>query len=90
MLAPTFPPRLRRALPLAAAFARTAVHENPAVLPAFVPHYAAAGAGAGRLVRCVRSAQADRPENVLPLPKSGDAAGEGAPRRAEVHFSRWA
>ncbi|MGV9251158.1 alpha/beta fold hydrolase [Streptomyces sp. NPDC003697] len=64
LLAPTFPPRLRRALPLAAAFARTAVHENPAVLPALLPHYA--GAGAGRLVRYIRSAQADRPEDVLP------------------------
>ncbi|MEU6807452.1 alpha/beta hydrolase [Streptomyces sp. NPDC046831] len=64
LLAPVFPPWLRRALPLAAAFARTAVHENPAVLPALLPHYA--GAGVGRLVRYLRSAQADSPEDALP------------------------
>jgi pimeloyl-ACP methyl ester carboxylesterase len=64
LLAPTFPPALRRPLPLARAFARTAWWESPAVLPTLLPSYARAGVP--RLVRYLRSAQADAPEDTLP------------------------
>lgn len=63
LLAPTFPPALRSPGPTAAAFARTAVWESPAVLPTLLPSYARAGAG--RLVRYLRSAWADAPEDTL-------------------------
>ncbi|MFI8194276.1 alpha/beta fold hydrolase [Streptomyces sp. NPDC085946] len=63
LLAPTFPPRLRRMPPLLAAFARTAVHESPGVVPAVLPSYLKAGPR--RLLNCIRSAQADTPEEVV-------------------------
>lgn len=63
LLAPTFPPRLRRVRPLLAAFARTAVHESPGVVPTLLPSYLAAGPR--RLAICVRSAQTDAPEDVI-------------------------
>ncbi|MEV5440048.1 alpha/beta fold hydrolase [Streptomyces sp. NPDC052682] len=63
LLAPTFPPRLRRMRPLLAAFARTAVRESPGVVPAVLPSYLRAGPR--RLLTCVRSAQADAPEEVV-------------------------
>ncbi|MFI0189709.1 alpha/beta fold hydrolase [Streptomyces sp. NPDC017082] len=64
LLAPTFPPRLRRTGPLVRAFARTAVHESPGVLPAVLPSYLKAGPR--RLASCVRSAQSDAPERLMP------------------------
>lgn len=63
LLAPTFPPRLRRMRPLVGAFARTAVHEVPGVVPTVLPSYLKAGPR--RLLRYIRSAQADAPEDVL-------------------------
>lgn len=82
LLAPTFPPALRRPLPLATAFARTARWESPAVLPTLLPSYARAGAG--RLVRYLRSAQADAPEETLrtvscPVTVAGGARDALAP-----------
>jgi pimeloyl-ACP methyl ester carboxylesterase len=65
LLAPTFPPHLRRMGPLVTAFARTAVHESLSVVPAVLPSYLRAGPR--RLMTCVRSAQRDAPEDVLPL-----------------------
>jgi pimeloyl-ACP methyl ester carboxylesterase len=63
-MAPTFPPPLRRTRPLLAAFARTAVRESPSVVPTVLPSYLKAGPR--RLVRSIRSAQADAPEDLLP------------------------
>ncbi|MEU1014019.1 alpha/beta hydrolase [Streptomyces sp. NPDC005890] len=64
LLAPTFPPHLRRTGPLVRAFARTALHESPGVLPAVLPAYLKAGPR--RLTACVRSAQSDAPEQLMP------------------------
>ncbi|MET9505823.1 alpha/beta hydrolase [Streptomyces sp. NPDC006622] len=64
LLGPTFPPDLRRVRPLVSAFVRTAVRESPSVVPAVLPSYLKAGPR--RLANCVRSAQADAPEDVLP------------------------
>ncbi|MFC8001982.1 alpha/beta fold hydrolase [Streptomyces olivaceus] len=64
MLAPTFPPPLRSARPLVVAFARTALHESPSVVPTLLPSYLKAGPR--RLMNCVRSAQSDTPEDALP------------------------
>ncbi|MGW0333233.1 alpha/beta fold hydrolase [Streptomyces sp. NPDC003011] len=64
LMAPTFPPRLRRMRPLVTAFVRTAVRESPSVVPAVLPSYLKAGPR--RLVRCIRSAQADAPEDLMP------------------------
>ncbi|MFJ3441131.1 alpha/beta fold hydrolase [Streptomyces sp. NPDC086081] len=64
LLSPTFPPHLRRMRPLLGALARTVVHEPPDVVPAVLPTYLKAGPR--RLLACVRSAQADAPEDVLP------------------------
>ncbi|MDT0386337.1 alpha/beta fold hydrolase [Streptomyces dubilierae] len=64
LLSPTFPPRLRRMRPLLGALARTVVHEAPDVVPTVLPSYLEAGPR--RLLNCVRSAQADAPEDVLP------------------------
>ncbi|CAL9340956.1 alpha/beta fold hydrolase [Streptomyces sp. enrichment culture] len=64
LLSPTFPPHLRRMPALLGALARTAVHEAPDVVPAVLPSYLKAGPR--RLLNCVRSAQADAPEDVLP------------------------
>ncbi|MFF8033624.1 alpha/beta fold hydrolase [Streptomyces sp. NPDC016626] len=64
LLAPTFPPHLRRLRPLLGAFARTAVRDDPAVVPVVLPSYLKAGPR--RLLNCIRSAQADAPEDVLP------------------------
>ncbi|MDO0925730.1 alpha/beta hydrolase [Streptomyces sp. TG1A-8] len=64
LLAPTFPPRLRRTGPLVSAFLRTAVRESPSVVPTVLPSYLKAGPR--RLVNCIRSAQADAPEDLLP------------------------
>jgi pimeloyl-ACP methyl ester carboxylesterase len=64
LLAPTFPPHLRRMRPLLGALARTAVHEAPGAVPTVLPTYLKAGPR--RLLTCVRSAQADAPEDVLP------------------------
>ncbi|MEU0060141.1 alpha/beta hydrolase [Streptomyces sp. NPDC006334] len=63
LLGPTFPPRLRRMQPLFGAFARTAVHEVPSVVPAVLPSYLKAGPR--RLLTCIRSGQADAPEDVV-------------------------
>ncbi|MGC5039853.1 alpha/beta fold hydrolase [Streptomyces sp. DT190] len=64
LLSPTFPPHLRRMRPLLGTFLRTAVHEAPDVVPAVLPSYLRAGPR--RLLNCLRSAQADAPEDVLP------------------------
>ncbi|MEV6962463.1 alpha/beta fold hydrolase [Streptomyces sp. NPDC051207] len=64
LLAPTFPRHLRRMGPLVGAFARTAVHESPGVVPTLLPSYVRAGPR--RLLSCIRSAQTDAPEDVLP------------------------
>lgn len=64
LLAPTFPPRLRRMGPLLGAALRTAVQESPGVVPAVLPSYLSAGPR--RLLTCARSGQADAPEEVLP------------------------
>ncbi|MFF0886688.1 alpha/beta fold hydrolase [Streptomyces sp. NPDC003456] len=64
LLAPTFPPRLRRMGPLLGAALRTAVQESPGVVPAVLPSYLKAGPR--RLLICARSGQADAPEEVLP------------------------
>ncbi|GHD23731.1 hypothetical protein GCM10010335_06580 [Streptomyces galbus] len=64
LMAPTFPPPLRRTAPLSVAAFRTAVQESPGVVPAVLPSYLAAGPR--RLLTCARSAQADAPEAVLP------------------------
>lgn len=58
----TFPPELRRLLPLAAAAARTAVHESPGELPAVLPCYLR---GAARMPVLLRTAMDDRPEEAL-------------------------
>ncbi|MEU5179290.1 alpha/beta hydrolase [Streptomyces longwoodensis] len=64
LMAPTFPPRLRRMGSLVGAAFHTAVQESPGVVPAVLPSYLAAGPR--RLLACARSAQADAPEEVLP------------------------
>ncbi|WP_432119494.1 alpha/beta fold hydrolase [Streptomyces sp. bgisy032] len=64
LLSPTFPPHLRRMAPLLGAVARTAVRENPGFLPTVLPSYLRAGPRS--LLKYVRSAQADAPEEVLP------------------------
>ncbi|MEV3973077.1 alpha/beta hydrolase [Streptomyces sp. NPDC050698] len=64
LLSPTFPPHLRRMRPLLGALARTVVHEPPGVVPTVLPTYLKAGPR--RLLNCVRSAQADAPEDVMP------------------------
>ena len=63
LLAPTFPPHLRRMPPLLGAVARTAVRESPGLVSAVLPSYVKAGPR--RLLNCIRSAQADTPEDVL-------------------------
>ncbi|MFH9011752.1 alpha/beta fold hydrolase [Streptomyces sp. NPDC017943] len=64
LLAPTFPPRLRRWGPLLGAGLRTAVQESPGLVPAVLPSYLAAGPR--RLLTCTRSCRMDAPEEVLP------------------------
>ena len=59
---PTFPPELRTPVPLAAAVARTLVHEQPGELPAVWPEYRRGGA---RLLALLRTAMADRPEDAV-------------------------
>lgn len=59
---PTFAPRLRRPLPLAAAVGRTLVHEQPGELPAVAADYRRGGT---RVVQLLRTAMADRPEEVV-------------------------
>ncbi|MFF7855143.1 alpha/beta fold hydrolase [Streptomyces sp. NPDC007904] len=77
LLSPTFPPHLRRMRPLLGAVARTVVREDPGAVPAVLPSYLKAGPR--RLLNCVRSAQADAPEDVLPAVTCPVtvAAGEG-------------
>lgn len=71
----TFPPELRRWGPLAGAVARTLPHERPGELPAVLPYYVR---GARRLPALLRSALADRPEEVVagPLPRLLVVRGE--------------
>ncbi|MDN3296369.1 alpha/beta hydrolase [Streptomyces ficellus] len=64
LMGPTFPPALRRTSPLLRALARTLPHESAGEVPAVAPYYARAGAG--ELVRYLRSAQRDEPERLVP------------------------
>ena len=58
----TFPPQARRPLPLLARVLRTLPHERPGELPAVLPYYLR---GAARLPELLRTALADRPEDVV-------------------------
>jgi pimeloyl-ACP methyl ester carboxylesterase len=62
LLGPTFPPAQRRFLPLARACLGDLPRENLGLVPAVLPYYLRGGAD---LVRMVRSAQRDRPEDVI-------------------------
>lgn len=60
---PTFPPQLRTTGPLVRAFMRNSRHEPPGLMPVTWPYYARGGPRS--LVRYLRSAQRDRPEDLI-------------------------
>ncbi|MGM1060413.1 alpha/beta fold hydrolase [Saccharothrix sp. Mg75] len=63
LMGPTFPPEQRRFPGLARAYVRNSRREPPGLLPVTWPYYLRGGPRA--LARFVRSAQRDRPEEVL-------------------------
>ncbi|OLF17200.1 alpha/beta fold hydrolase [Actinophytocola xanthii] len=63
LMGPTFPPEQRRFPPLARACLRDLPRENIGLVPAVLPYYLRGGVD---LARMVRSAQRDRPEDVIP------------------------
>lgn len=63
LLGPTFPPEQRFLRGLVRGFVCSVLREPPAVLPATVPYYLRAGPRA--LLRFVRSAQRDQPEQLI-------------------------
>lgn len=60
---PTFPPALRTPVPLARAFLRNSRHEPVGLTPVTWPYYLRGGPGP--VVRYLRSAQHDRPEELI-------------------------
>jgi pimeloyl-ACP methyl ester carboxylesterase len=60
---PTFPPALRTLPAAGRALARTLTHESPGVVPTLLPYYWRAGPRA--LLRYIRSAQHDEPEQTI-------------------------